>query len=92
LPFDESNFPEKYNPTDVKSFGQLLKESVEESTKTRTGYLKKDQQERYNSKRGWFVNAWRIVDENGIDMVQPWFDTKTQARTYARNMHIDLSE
>lgn len=32
--------------------------------------------ERYNSKRGWFVNAWRIVDENGKDMVQPWPNTK----------------
>ena len=37
----------------------------------KTGYLKKDRMERYNMKRGWFVVAWRIVDENGVDMVQP---------------------
>ena len=44
----------------------------------KTGYLKKDMMERYNSKRGWFVNAWRIVDENGKDMVQPWLNDKSE--------------
>ena len=33
----------------------------------KTGYLKKDRMERFNTKRGWFVDAWRIVDENGVD-------------------------
>jgi len=58
----------------------------------RTGYLHKDHQERFNSQRGWFVNAWRIVDENGVDMVQPWFDTKTEARAYAKRAEINLKE
>ena len=58
----------------------------------RDGYLKKDQQERYNLKRGWFVNAWRIVDINGRDMVQPWSNTKTDARTAAKALGIRLIE
>lgn len=58
----------------------------------KTGYLKKDQQERYNSKRAWFVNAWRIVDSKGVDMVQPWSNTKTEARETARALNIKLIE
>lgn len=56
----------------------------------RIGYLKKDRMERYNSKRGWFVNAWRIVDENGKDMVQPWPNTKGEARETAKQLGIEL--
>ncbi len=56
----------------------------------RIGYLKKDRMERYNSKRGWFVNAWRIVDENGVDMVQPWPNTKSEARRIAVQLGIEL--
>ena len=51
----------------------------------KTGYLKKDRQERFNMKRGWFVNAYRIVDEKGVDMVQPWFSTKKELRTFAKS-------
>lgn len=54
------------------------------------GYLKKDRMERYNMKRGWFVNAWRIVDENGVDMVQPWPNTKSEARETAAQLGIEL--
>jgi hypothetical protein len=54
------------------------------------GYLKKDRMERYNSKRGWFVNAWRIVDEKGIDLVQPWPNTKSEARRTAVQLGIEL--
>lgn len=57
-----------------------------------TGYLKKDSQERFNLKRGWRVNAWRIVDENGRDMVQPWTRTKTEARALAKKLGINLIE
>jgi len=57
---------------------------------TRQGYLKKDRKERYNSKRGWFVNAWRIVDENGADLVQPWPNTKSEARRIAVQLGIEL--
>lgn len=56
----------------------------------KTGYLKKDMMERYNSKRGWFVNAWRIVDENGKDMVQPWPNTESEAREIAKRLGIEL--
>ena len=56
------------------------------------GYLKKDIQERYNSKRAWFVNAWRIVDENEKDIIQPWCGTKTEARETAKACNIELDE
>lgn len=58
----------------------------------RTGYLKKDRQERSNLKRAWFVNAWRIVDAQGRDMVQPWSNTKTDARQTAKALGIKLVE
>jgi len=54
------------------------------------GFLKKDIMERYNLKRGWFVNAWRIVDATGRDMVQPWSNTKTEARETAKALGIIL--
>ena len=56
----------------------------------RIGYLKKDHQERFNLKRGWFVNAYRIVDEDGVDMVQPWSNTKKDARETAKALGIKL--
>ena len=56
------------------------------------GILKKDQQERYNHKRAWFVNAWRIVDVDGSDMVQPWANTKGEARATAKSLNITLIE
>jgi len=54
------------------------------------GYLKKDHQERFNLKKGWFVVAWRIVDASGRDMVQPWSRTKTEARQTAKQLGIEL--
>jgi hypothetical protein len=63
------------------------------STKdNRVGYLKKDVQERFNLKRGWLVNAWRIVDDAGRDIVQPWSGTKTEARQTAKQLNITLIE
>lgn len=56
----------------------------------KTGYLKKDCMERYNMKRAWFVVAWRIVDENGVDMVQPWPNKKPEARRLAVRLGIEL--
>lgn len=58
----------------------------------KTGYLKKDRQERFNLKRAWSVNAWRIVDDQGRDMVQPWSNTKTDARQTAKALGIKLIE
>ena len=55
-------------------------------------YLKQDQQERFNLKRGWFVEAWRIVDENGRDLIQPWANTKTEARKLAKSCGYQLIE
>ncbi len=57
---------------------------------TKKGYLKKDRQERFNMKRAWFVNAWRIVDANGVDMVQPWANTKGEAKEQAKHLDIEL--
>ena len=57
---------------------------------TRQGYLKEDRMERFNLKRGWFVNAWRIVDAQGVDLVQPWSDTKSEARRIAAQVGIEL--
>ena len=56
----------------------------------KTGYLKKDRMERYSMKRGWFVNAWCIVDENGTDLVQPWPNTKSEVRRLAVQLGIEL--
>ncbi len=58
----------------------------------KTGYLKKDRQERFNTKRGWFVTAWRIVNAEGRDMIQPWMNTKGEARAIAKQQGIDLIE
>lgn len=56
----------------------------------KTGYLKQDRMECFNVKRGWFVVAWRIVDENGKDMVQPWSNDKSEARETAKRLGIEL--
>lgn len=56
------------------------------------GYLKKDRQERYTSKKGWFVNAWRIIDKDGNDMVQPWSNTKKEAMETAKALNITIKE
>lgn len=54
------------------------------------GYLIKDQQERFNMKRGWIVNAWRIVNEKGQDMIQPWSSTKKEAMETAKQCAIEI--
>lgn len=56
------------------------------------GYLKKDTLEMYNMKRTRFVNSWRIVADNGIDLVLPWPRTKTEARQAAGQLGIKLQE
>lgn len=56
----------------------------------KVGYLKKDRKERFNLQRAWFVSAWRIVDSSGCDIVQPWCDTKGEARTTAKELNIQL--
>lgn len=71
------------------------------TTTKRIGYLKKDVQERVrnyplgngkNRTRAWLVNAWRIVDATGRDLVQPWSNTKGEARETAKALNIELVE
>jgi len=57
---------------------------------SRVGYLKKDRMERFNLKRGWFVNAWRIVTDAGADMIQPWSMRKSEAKETADETGIFL--
>lgn len=56
----------------------------------RNGYLLKDIQERFNLRRAWFVNAWRIVDEDRKDLVQPWMNSKAEAQRVAEQAGINL--
>jgi hypothetical protein len=54
-------------------------------------HLVKDRQEHFNTRRGWFVNAYRLVDpETGLDLVQPWFSTRKDAITYAAQNNITI--
>jgi hypothetical protein len=54
------------------------------------GYLKQDRQEKFDHKRGWFETAWRLVSEAGADLIQPWSDTKAEARKTADTVGICL--
>jgi len=56
----------------------------------KNGYLLKDRQKNFNLKRGWFVVAWRIVDENRIDLIQPWMSTKSAAKRIAAQCEINI--
>ena len=47
-------------------------------------YLKKDTDERFNRKRVWLVVAYRLVDADGKDQVQPWPRTKKDALEIAK--------
>lgn len=57
-----------------------------------TAFLVKGTQERFNLKRAWRGNAWRLTNEDGNDLVQPWFDTKTEAREFAKRRGWALDE
>jgi Fe-S-cluster containining protein len=58
----------------------------------KVGYLIKDSQERFNTKRSWRVVAWRVVNDQGQDMLQPWFDSKGQAAEGAKKQGISISK
>jgi hypothetical protein len=45
-----------------------------------------------NRLTGWLVRAYRIVDEDGKDMVQPYDRTKRGARETAKVLGIRLIE
>lgn len=76
------------------SFGPevLLKYKANPEPWAAVGTLIKDRQERFNLKRGWFVNAWRLVSASGADMVQPWFSKKSDLREYAKDANIYVIE
>lgn len=46
-------------------------------------YLTTGQQERFTLKRAWMVQGFRIVDEEDVDQVQPWFASRPAAREFA---------
>lgn len=52
-------------------------------------WLKRDQREVISMKpksRARFAQAWRIVDKNGDDLVQPWCNNRAEARALAKNL------
>jgi len=55
-----------------------------------TGYILKDIKEKFTIKRGWFVNAYRIVNEKGEDIIQPWPSTKREAMKTAKHYNIKI--
>ena len=56
----------------------------------KTGYLKRDHTVREGLGYIKFDKYWRIVDENGADLVQPWPNTKSEARRLAVQLDIEL--
>jgi hypothetical protein len=52
------------------------------------GYLKKDQEERRTAKRIYWGVAWRIVDDKGEDLFQPWSRTRKEALDVAGRLNI----
>lgn len=56
----------------------------------RNGYLKKDQMERRTSQRVQWVVAWRVVDDDGDDIFQPWARTMGEAIDIAERMGIHV--
>jgi hypothetical protein len=55
-------------------------------------YLVKTDEERFNMKRSWRVVAYRVTDERGEDVVQPWFKWKKDARRFCKKMGWNLIE
>jgi len=53
-------------------------------------WIKQDQQERFNNKRSWFVNAYRLVDKDGNDLAQPWCNTRKEARELATGLGYEI--
>lgn len=58
----------------------------------KVGFLEMDSEERFNTKRSWRVQAWRIVDAEGKDLVQPWFRTQGEAKETAKALGISLKK
>lgn len=56
----------------------------------KTGYLKKESLHRRTFGISIIDRYWRIVDENGADLIQPWPNTKSEARRIAVRHGIEL--
>ncbi len=54
-------------------------EFTSEDFKPREVYLLRDRMEHFNGKRSWFAIAWRVVDKDRVDVLQPWFETRREA-------------
>lgn len=98
---EEKELPARTTPRDAKLLMELRSFLSEDTVKSfkplEEGYrdvaiLKKDRQERFNIHRGWFVNAWRLVNHKGRDMIQPWMRSKSEAREAAAEQRIYLIE
>lgn len=65
----------------VRRAREIIRTAVSAMAKpnARYAWIKLDSQERFNLRRAWRVNAWRLVDADGRDMVQPWSDTRGNA-------------
>ncbi len=58
----------------------------------KTVFLKKDYEEVFTVKRAWKRIAWRLVDAQGVDLVQPWFRKKSDLRAFAKTQGWQISE
>lgn len=56
----------------------------------RIGYIKIDYEEVLTSKNAYFRNAYRIVNENGEDIIQPWFSSISDLKKCAKHLNIKL--
>ena len=54
-------------------------------------HLVKTRQERYTFRNSWFVTRWVILNENEMDMVQPWLETKKEALEIAKELGYTIS-
>lgn len=65
---------------------------MNEITAPRVGYLERTLMEVPAGGSYRWVNGWKIADANGVDMVQPYMRTKTEARSVAKDLGIELRE
>lgn len=54
----------------------------------KVGYLRKDMQEKRRSAKASWVTAWRLVDKEGTDIVQPWSSSRAEALELARLLRV----
>jgi hypothetical protein len=57
-----------------------------------TYHLVKTTQEKFTFRNSWRVTRWVILDENNVDMVQPWPGTKKEALEIAKELGYTINE